>query len=39
MEGLVYDQSSGRLLTGLFQDYAMPRAGDFCPFSSPTTRP
>jgi aerobic carbon-monoxide dehydrogenase large subunit len=32
MEDLVYDQSSGQLLTGSFQDYAMPRAGDFCPF-------
>src|SRR5271169_5765871 len=32
MEDLVYDQSSGQLLTGSFQDYAMPRADDFCPF-------
>jgi carbon-monoxide dehydrogenase large subunit len=32
MEDLVYDQSSGQLLTGSFQDYAMPRADDFCHF-------
>jgi carbon-monoxide dehydrogenase large subunit len=32
MEHLVYDQSSGQLLTGSFQDYAMPRADDFCNF-------
>ena len=32
MEDLVYDQSSGQLLTGSFQDYAMPRAEDFCHF-------
>jgi carbon-monoxide dehydrogenase large subunit len=32
MEDLIYNQSSGQLLTGSFQDYAMPRAGDFCPF-------
>src|SRR5690242_21405858 len=32
MEDLVYDQSSGQLLTGSFQDYTMPRAGDFCRF-------
>jgi carbon-monoxide dehydrogenase large subunit len=32
MEELVYDPSNGQLLTGSFQDYAMPRAGDFCPF-------
>src|SRR5437763_2778643 len=39
MEDLVYDQSSGQLLTGSFQDYAMPRADDFCYFelaSNPT---
>ena len=39
MEDLVYDQVSGQLLTGSFQDYAMPRAGDFCNFelaSNPT---
>ena len=32
MENLVYDPSSGQLLTGSFQDYAMPRADDFCRF-------
>jgi aerobic carbon-monoxide dehydrogenase large subunit len=32
MEELVYDQESGQLLTGSFQDYCMPRAGDFCDF-------
>jgi aerobic carbon-monoxide dehydrogenase large subunit len=39
MEDLVYDQSTGQLLTGSFQDYCMPRAGDFCHFelaSNPT---
>ena len=28
---VVYD-AAGQLLTGSFQDYAMPRAGDFCHF-------
>jgi len=32
MEDLVYDASSGQVLTGSFQDYAMPRADDFCRF-------
>jgi carbon-monoxide dehydrogenase large subunit len=32
MEDLVYDPSSGQLLTGSFQDYCMPRADDFCNF-------
>jgi len=32
MEDLRYDPESGQLLTGSFQDYCMPRAGDFCPF-------
>jgi aerobic carbon-monoxide dehydrogenase large subunit len=32
MENLVYDQSTGQLLTGSFQDYCMPRADDFCAF-------
>jgi carbon-monoxide dehydrogenase large subunit len=39
MEDLVYDPASGQLLTGSFQDYCMPRAGDFCNFdlaSNPT---
>jgi carbon-monoxide dehydrogenase large subunit len=38
-EDLAYDPSSGQLLSGSFQDYAMPRAGDFCNFelaSNPT---
>jgi carbon-monoxide dehydrogenase large subunit len=33
LEDLVYDQSTGQLLTGSFQDYCMPRAADFCRFS------
>ena len=32
MEDLVYDPASGQLLAGSFQDYAMPRADDFCDF-------
>jgi carbon-monoxide dehydrogenase large subunit len=32
IENLVYDPESGQLLTGSFQDYAMPRADDFCHF-------
>jgi carbon-monoxide dehydrogenase large subunit len=32
MEDLIYDQSTGQLLTGSFQDYCMPRAADFCAF-------
>jgi aerobic carbon-monoxide dehydrogenase large subunit len=32
IEDLVYDPQSGQLLTGSFQDYAMPRADDFCLF-------
>jgi aerobic carbon-monoxide dehydrogenase large subunit len=32
MEDLVYDQATGQLLTGSFQDYCMPRAADFCDF-------
>ena len=32
MEDLVYDPENGQLLTGSFQDYAMPRADDFCRF-------
>ena len=31
LEALVYD-ADGQLLTGSFQDYAMPRADDFCAF-------
>ena len=32
MEDLVYDRSTGQLLTGSFNDYCMPRADDFCHF-------
>ncbi len=32
MEEVVYDPASGQLLTGSFQDYAMPRADDLCDF-------
>ena len=32
MENCVYDPESGQLLTGSFQDYAMPRADDFPQF-------
>jgi len=32
LEDLVYDQLTGQLLTGSFQDYCMPRANDFCHF-------
>jgi len=30
MENIAYDPESGQLLSGSFQDYAMPRADDFC---------
>jgi carbon-monoxide dehydrogenase large subunit len=33
LEELAYDPESGQLLTGSFQDYAMPRADDFCAFT------
>jgi aerobic carbon-monoxide dehydrogenase large subunit len=32
MENIVYDVSSGQLLSGSFMDYAMPRASDLCDF-------
>jgi carbon-monoxide dehydrogenase large subunit len=32
LENLVYDGDGGQLLTGSFQDYAMPRADNFCAF-------
>jgi carbon-monoxide dehydrogenase large subunit len=32
IENLVYNDDSGQLLSGSFQDYAMPRADDFCRF-------
>jgi carbon-monoxide dehydrogenase large subunit len=43
LENLVYDPQSGQLVTGSFQDYAMPRADNFCAFelsenSTPTDR-
>jgi carbon-monoxide dehydrogenase large subunit len=43
LENLVYDPETGQLVSGSFQDYAMPRADDFCPFelaenSSPTDK-
>ncbi|HVC55401.1 MAG TPA: xanthine dehydrogenase family protein molybdopterin-binding subunit [Stellaceae bacterium] len=43
MENLVYDPASGQLVTGSFQDYAMPRADNFCAFelaenSTPTDK-
>lgn len=42
MENIAYEES-GQLLSGSFQDYCMPRAGDFCHFDlgnneSPTDR-
>jgi aerobic carbon-monoxide dehydrogenase large subunit len=39
MENLAYDQATGQLLSGSFQDYCMPRADQFCDFevaSNPT---
>jgi aerobic carbon-monoxide dehydrogenase large subunit len=36
IEELVYDPDSGQLLTGSLQDYAMPRADDFCFFALPS---
>jgi aerobic carbon-monoxide dehydrogenase large subunit len=32
LENLVYDPETGQLVSGSFQDYAMPRADDFCRF-------
>jgi carbon-monoxide dehydrogenase large subunit len=32
LENLVYDGEGGQLLSGSFQDYAMPRADNFCCF-------
>ncbi len=42
-ENLVYDEGSGQLVTGSFQDYCMPRADNFCAFelrenATPTDR-
>jgi carbon-monoxide dehydrogenase large subunit len=33
-ENVVYDETSGQLITGSFLDYGMPRADDFPPFMS-----
>ena len=33
LEACVYDKESGQLLTGSFQDYAMPRADDLPSFT------
>ncbi|MBO0766778.1 MAG: xanthine dehydrogenase family protein molybdopterin-binding subunit [Hyphomicrobiaceae bacterium] len=33
MERVVYDKGSGQLVTGSFNDYAMPRAGDMPPIA------
>src|SRR5712691_12928278 len=43
LENLVYDSETGQLVTGSFQDYAMPRADNFCAFelaenSTPTDK-
>ncbi len=36
LEGCVYDKDTGQLLTGSYNDYAMPRAGDFPEFKLST---
>ncbi len=36
LEGCVYDKQTGQLLTGSYNDYAMPRAADFPRFSLST---
>jgi len=36
LEGCVYDKETGQLLTGSYNDYAMPRAGDFPEFKLST---
>jgi carbon-monoxide dehydrogenase large subunit len=39
MENLLYDETTGQILTGSFQNYCMPRADQFCDFevaSNPT---
>jgi len=43
LESLVYDPENGQLVSGSFQDYAMPRADNFCTFelhenASPTPK-
>lgn len=37
MEGAVYDNDNGQLLSGSFMDYTMPRADDLCQFVVDTT--
>ncbi|MGA2129409.1 MAG: molybdopterin cofactor-binding domain-containing protein, partial [Xanthobacteraceae bacterium] len=37
LEGCVYDQGSGQLLTATYMDYAMPRARDLVSFTVSTT--
>jgi len=34
LEQIHYDPESGQILSGSFMDYAMPRAGDICSFTS-----
>ena len=34
LEQMIYDRGSGQLMTGSFQDYAMPRADDMPPIVS-----
>jgi aerobic carbon-monoxide dehydrogenase large subunit len=36
LEGCVYDKETGQLLTGSYNDYAMPRADDLPPFALST---
>jgi aerobic carbon-monoxide dehydrogenase large subunit len=36
LEGCVYDKATGQLLTGSYNDYAMPRAGDLPQFALST---
>ena len=36
LEGCVYDKETGQLLTGSYNDYAMPRAADFPEFKLST---
>ncbi|HVV91934.1 MAG TPA: xanthine dehydrogenase family protein molybdopterin-binding subunit [Hyphomicrobiales bacterium] len=37
LEGCVYDKATGQLVTGSFNDYCMPRAGDMPPIQVSTT--
>jgi len=36
LEGAVYDNSTGQLLSGSYMDYCMPRADDLCSFTVAT---